>query len=99
MVIPARSKTLAIAFAVMSACLTGFATIIVISQSGYASATPLCAVAVYIAFWPSYLVGLDPHYLFVRLVPFLVNCAGWALLGFILGVLFRKRSHDGTATL
>ena len=99
MVIPARAKILAIIFAVVSAFLTVVATIMVISQSGYASATPLCAAAVYVAFWPSYLIRLDSHYLFVALVPFAVNCIGWALLGFVLGVVFRKRSHDSTPAI
>jgi hypothetical protein len=99
MVIPARSKTLAIFFAVFSAFLTVAATLLVISQSGYASATPLCVASVNIAFWPSYVAHLDKHHLFVAFWPFFINCVGWALVGFVLGFAFRKRSHHATPNI
>jgi hypothetical protein len=97
--IPRRSKTLAITFAVLSACLTAVATVIVIGQSGYGSATPLYTASVYIAFWPSFLLQMDRSHLFVELVPFVVNCIGWAFIGFLLGFLFRKSSQDATPTI
>jgi hypothetical protein len=99
MVIPRRSKTLAITFAVLSILFTVVATSMVIAQSGYGRATPLCTVSVYVAFWPSFLLQLDRSHLFVELFPFIINCIGWAAVGFILGFLLPKSSRDAMPTI
>lgn len=53
----------------LSVFLTVIATFMVISQSGYGSATPLCSAAVYVAFWPSLLLQLDHNKMFVEMIP------------------------------
>ena|ERR1700730_5239739 len=98
MLIPRRAKTFAVGFALLSVVLTAVATLMVIAQSGYASASRVYAAFVYIAFWPALLLHLDRDHLFVAVVPFLVNCLGWAAIGFAFGFLFRKSGRDATPT-
>ena len=45
------------------------------------------------------LLQLDYSKLFVEMIPFLVNWAGWALFGFVLGFVFRERTRNATPTI
>jgi hypothetical protein len=99
MVIPRRSKTLAITFAVLSTLLTAIATLMVIAQSGFGRASTLCTALVYVAFWPSFVLQLDRSHFFVELLPFIINCIGWSAVGFILGFFLPKSFRDATPTI
>ena len=96
---PRRAKILTLGFGVLSLLLSVFASFVVLSQSGYARATPFCVASVYIAFWPSLLLGFDRGYMFFALIPFVVNCIGWALVGCVLGLFARANTRDATPTI
>ena len=44
------------------------ARILVVSQSGYAAASRVCSILVYVAFWPLLIIGYDMRYVFSLVV-------------------------------
>src|SRR5438045_5192020 len=95
-----KALRFAVAFAVMSAAMTIAAFVAVIAESGRPQASAFCAAVVYIASWPSLLLGTDPRFLLMHTIRlFVVNAFGWACVGYIIGAVLWRRSHAATPTV
>ena len=95
-----KALRFAIAFAVVSVAMTIAAFVAVVAESGRAHASVFCAAVVYIASWPSLLLGADPRFLLMHAIRlFVVNAVGWACVGYIVGAVLNRRSHAATPTV
>ena len=72
---------------VIGALLSIIALIVVISQSGFGRPSLVCAILVYLAYWPMLLTGWSTHNLFVSFWVLPANLIGWSLVGFFYGLL------------
>ena len=69
------------------ATLSIIALIVAVSQSGFGRPSLICAILVYLAYWPLLLTGWSTHNLFVSFWVLPVNVIGWSLVGFLYGLL------------
>jgi hypothetical protein len=90
----ALSARYTIAATVVGAVLSIVALVFVIAESGYDHASVLCAVLVYVAYWPLLLIGKNAHDLFLSFWVIPINVSVWAVIGFcasmVCGVIGRK---------
>ena len=73
--------------AALGVILSIFAIVMVISESGEGHASMSCNAAVYVAYWPSLLLGVDKNKLFLSLWHLVINSIGWATVGLAFGAL------------
>lgn len=75
----------------LSLALTFIADLVGAAMTGEANGSFLCEFICFLAYWPSHLLKVkadDLYFFSVRTQ--VINCTGWGLLGFIIGILFIK---------
>src|SRR2546421_7352462 len=71
--------------------------IVVILESGYAHASRVCALFVYIAYWPVIIIGWDMHDLFVSFWVIPANVLGWTIVAYLSGIVTQAIAKNRTA--
>ena len=69
--------------AILSVC----ALVSVVSQTGYAHASPGSALLVYVSYWPLLVIGWDARELFVSFWVIALNILAWGLVGLLFGIV------------
>ena len=84
-----------IAATIVGAALSVIALVFVIAETGYDHASGLCAVLVYVAYWPMLLIGQSAHDLFLSFWVIPINVGAWAVVGFCASMIRRALARKG----
>ena len=84
-----------IAATIIGAVLSVVALVFVIAESGYGHASGLCALLVYVAYWPMLLFGQSAHDLFLSFWVIPINVGAWAVTGFCASMVRRFIAREG----
>ena len=81
---PLRSCVYAV---LIGGILSMIALVVAVSQSGFGRPSTLATILVYLSYWPMLAAGWSSHDLFVSLWVLPANLVGWALIGFLFGLV------------
>ena len=90
------TAAVAFAFAIGSVGLSILAAVFVVSETGLPASSISTDVFMYLAYWPSMIVGFMGDVHIATLRQLLANSTGWAIVGAVLSILDFRKVRDSS---